>query len=159
MPIWKLFGAPKWPRNGTCKQSAMEWIDQSILECIWEPFCPPLGSYLAPFELRLGLIGPHLGHTWASLGPICPAFRPHWAHAMPASRTPQSGPFELHLCPRGPFELHLSSISDPCWLHLDQICIPLDTDRQTRSHTDRPTSNSGSGLAECAQRFHKSKSS
>ena len=39
--------------------------------------------------------------------------------------------------------------SDPCWVHLDHSCIPLDTDRQTRSHTDRPTSNSRTSLTEC----------
>ena len=126
----------------------------------WNAF----GSHFAP---HLGPIGLHLGFAWASLGPILATPGPHWAPFAPnfdpigpmsASRTPHSGPFELHLCPRGPFELHLSSISDPCWLHLDQICIPFDTDRQTRSHTDRPTSNSGSGLAECAQRLNEFRS-
>ena len=44
---------------------------------------------------------------------------------------------------------------DPCWVRLDHSCIPLDTDRQTRSHTDRPTSTSRSGLAECVQRLNE----
>ena len=126
----------------------------------WNAF----GSHFAP---HLGPIWLHLGFGWASLGPILATPGPHWTPFAPnfdpigpmsASRTPHSGPFELHLCPRGPFELHLSSISDPCWPHLDQICIPFDTDRQTRSHTDRPTSNSGSGLAECPQRLKQMQS-
>ena len=111
-------------------------------------------AFWSHFAPHLGPIGLHVGFGWASLGPILATPEPHWPPfdpnfdpigPMSASRTPHSGPFELHSCPRGPFEHHLSSISDPCWLHLDHICIPFDTDRQTRSHTDRPTSWKGHG--------------
>ena len=48
----KAFGTPKWPRNGTCRQSAMEWINQAILACVREPLGPPLVQHWAPFGLH-----------------------------------------------------------------------------------------------------------
>ena len=74
----------------------------------WNAF----GSHFAP---HLGPIGLHLGFTWASLGPILATPGRHWAPfalnfdpigAMPASRTPHSAPFELHLGPAA----HLSFV-------------------------------------------------
>ena len=94
-----------------------------------------------------------LDSNWASNRPHGAPFWSHlkWPHWVPFAPNleplgpcqlhgliSRPGTFELHSCMRGPFEDHLSSISDPCWLHLDHICIPLNADRQTRSHTDRP---------------------
>ena len=104
----------------------------------WNAFWSHFAPHLGPIRL-------HVGFGWASLGPILATPEPHWPPfdpncdpigPMSASRTPHSGSFALYSCPRGPFEHHLSSVSDPCWLHLDHICIPFYADRQTRSHTD-----------------------
>ena len=93
----------------------------------WNAFWSHFAPHLGPIRL-------HVGFGWASLGPILATPEPHWPPCDPnfdpigpmsTSRTPHSDPFELHSRPR-----------DPCWLHLNHICIPFDADRQTRSHTD-----------------------